>query len=114
MVRAVLVEGIALAVVARMFRISRKTVSKWVRRYRDGGPEALQDRSSRPKRSPSALAEDLRSEVVRLRKMHRLTIPEVAHQTGVALSTAWRWLRRAGLGRLRPPQPDEPVHRYER
>ena len=113
MVRAVLVEGFALAVVARMFRISRKTVAKWVRRFRDGGPEALQDRSSRPRRTPSALAQEVRQELVRLRK-RRLTIPEVAHLTGVALSTAWRWLRRAGLGRLRPPQPDEPVRRYER
>ena len=38
--------------VARLFRVSRATVAKWVRRFREGGPDALLDRSCRPLRSP--------------------------------------------------------------
>ena len=29
------------AEVARLFRVSRATVAKWVRRFREGGPDAL-------------------------------------------------------------------------
>ena len=54
--RAELVEqvmdGWPQAEVARLFRVSRATVAKWVRRFREGGPDALHDRSSRPRRSP--------------------------------------------------------------
>ena len=54
--RAELVEqvwaGWPQAEVARLFRVSRATVAKWVRRFREGGPDALLDRSSRPLRSP--------------------------------------------------------------
>lgn len=114
MVDAVLTEGLSMAAVARMFRTTRKTVSKWVRRFRDQGAVGLLDRSSQPHHSPTALAADKRSLLVQLRREHRLSIPELAEVTGVPTSTAWRWLRRAGLGRLRPPQPDEPARRYER
>ena len=50
--RAELVEqvlsGWPQAEVARLFRVSRATVAKWVRRFREGGLDALHDRSSRP------------------------------------------------------------------
>ena len=54
--RAELVEqvmdGWPQAEVARLLRVSRATVAKWVRRFREGGPDALYDRSSRPLPSP--------------------------------------------------------------
>ena len=37
------------AEVARQFRVSRATVAKWVRRYREEGESGLHDRSSRPR-----------------------------------------------------------------
>ena len=42
------------AEVARRFRVSRATVAKWVRRCRSDGRAAVQDRSSRPRRSPAS------------------------------------------------------------
>ena len=55
--RAELVEqvlaGWPQAEVARLFRVSRATVAKWVRRFREAGPDALLDRSSRPLRCPT-------------------------------------------------------------
>ena len=113
MVDAVLTEGLSFTSAARMFRTTRKTVSKWVQRFREEGAVGLLDRSSQPRRSPTALPEDQRCRLVELRREHRLSIPELAEVTGVPTSTAWRWLRRAGLGRLRPPRPDEPARRYE-
>ena len=114
MVDAVLTEGLSFTSAARMFRTTRKTVSKWVRRFREEGSVGLLDRSSQPRRSPTSLPEDQRCRLVELRREHRLSIPELAEVTGIPTSTAWRWLRRAGLGRLRPPRPDEPARRYER
>lgn len=48
--------------------VSRKTFYKWVARYRAGGLEALEDRSTRPHRSPNQVPADVEDEVVRLRK----------------------------------------------
>ena len=45
-------QGWPQAEVARLFRVSRATVGKWVRRFREGGPAALDDRPSRPAHSP--------------------------------------------------------------
>ncbi len=39
---------------ARRLSISRNTVRKWVRRYREEGEAGLYDRPRRPKRSPVA------------------------------------------------------------
>ena len=61
------------AEVARQFRVSRATVAKWVRRCRREGLSGLQDRTSRPRRSPhqtpGPVAErisELRTEIRRL------------------------------------------------
>ena len=40
-----------------MAGVSRTTAHKWVRRYREAGAAGLEDRSSRPRRSPRALPE---------------------------------------------------------
>jgi transposase InsO family protein len=45
-----------LARVARRFQISRQTLYKWRRRFRDGGPMALQELSRRPHGRPQALS----------------------------------------------------------
>jgi len=50
--------------------------------------------------------------VVQLRE-HRLTGPAIASHLQLPRSTVGAILRRAGLGRLRPKAPDEPVRRYE-
>ncbi len=47
------------AEVARRFRVSRATVAKWVRRCRSDGRAAVQDRSSRPRRSPRLTPPDV-------------------------------------------------------
>ena len=45
--------------VARMCRVSRPTVAKWVRVYGTEGPAGLQDHSSRPHHSPRVTPESL-------------------------------------------------------
>ena len=54
--RMMLVERIGsgrpIAHVAAEMGISRKTATKWWRRFQDEGPTGLEDRSSRPRRCP--------------------------------------------------------------
>ena len=52
---------------ARDFRISRTTVRKWYRRYRDHGYQGLESRSRRPKHSPNAVPRAERDKLVELK-----------------------------------------------
>ena len=54
------------------FCVSAKTAAKWVGRYRESGPAAMRDRSSRPHRlgQPTAAAQVKRVEMLR---RHRWT-----------------------------------------
>ena len=114
MVRQILVEGSSITSVAKTYATTRDTVRKWVRRFQADGVEGLRDRSSRPERSPTRTAQDTIDRLTQLRSEYRLSGPELAEVTGVPSSTVGRWLRRAGLGRLRRPGADEPARRYER
>lgn len=76
-----------------------KLVRKWRDRFAAEGAARLADRSSRPHRSPSQVAEPIQAEIVRLRR-ERLSGPAIARQTHVPLATVGLVLRRRGLGRL--------------
>src|SRR6266508_6121800 len=56
LVERIELEGWPIAHAAAMTRVSRQTATKWVRRYQAEGPDGLEDRSSRPRRSPRSLA----------------------------------------------------------
>ena len=55
LVERVLVEGWTQAAAASATGVSRATVAKWVKRFREEGPPGLEDRASAPHRSPHAL-----------------------------------------------------------
>lgn len=59
--RQLLVERVNLygwkpADAARAMGVSRQTAYKWLRRFREEGPDGLRDRSSAPRRCPHALS----------------------------------------------------------
>jgi transposase InsO family protein len=104
-------ESWSLTQAAEAAGVSVPTARKWVRRARAG--ESLEDRSSRPRRSPSRLAKRLVEAIEALRRVW-MTAAEIAEILAIPLSTVSLWLKRIGLGkrsRLRPP---EPPNRYER
>jgi len=113
MVHLVLEDGHTLKAAAAAFRVSSRTVSKWLARYRQGGVGALADRSSRPKRlrRPTPL---LRQEEVLALRRQKLTGYEIARRTGLSRATVSRLLRRHRLSRWRELFPSVPVVRYER
>ncbi len=93
--------------------VSVRTVYKWRRRFLEGGAEALEDRSSRPRHSPARLHRRLRRQVKRLRE-RRWSGRAISHALGLARSTVGAELRRLGLGRLPRVAPPPAVVRYEK
>ena len=102
--RAELVEqvlaGWPQAEVARLFRVSRATVAKWMRRFREGGSDALHDRSSRPLRSPRQTDQLQEAAICAARRMLAWGPHRIGWRLGIARSTVYAVLRRAGLHRL--------------
>jgi transposase len=117
MVRAVVEGGLSQAAAARQFNVTPKTVAKWVLRFRAEGVAGLQDRSSRPRSSPSQTAPApcarVEARVEALRR-HRCTGKQIAAEVGVSAATVSRILKRLGLNRLAALESAEPVRRYER
>jgi transposase InsO family protein len=107
-------EGRSLRAAASAFAVSPATAHRWWHRWIEGGrrPEALLDRSSRPRRSPRLLAPDLAERICACRRETGWGPRLVAGATGFAHSTVWRVLWRAGISR-RAASIREPANRYE-
>jgi len=110
--RRVLFQGATLKAAAAAFNVSSRTASKWTRRFQQQGPAGLQDRSSRPHRSPRRTPPHQVQQIEQLRRQ-RFIGRHIAQQTGRSRSTVSRVLRRLGLNRLRDLQPAPPLIRYE-
>lgn len=99
--------------VAAAFGVSERTVRRWVQRYLAHGAAGLLDRSSRPHRSPGAIARGTAQRIVTLRR-RRHTMAAIAQQLAVSRATVSRVLARAGLSRLASLDPAPLPRRYER
>jgi transposase InsO family protein len=111
--RLVIEQGATRKADADAFRVSAKTAAKWVVRFRVAGLDGLQDRSSRPHRSPRRLPDRLADHVIQLRRQ-RLPGYLIAQRTGLSPASVSRILRRVRLSRWRDLNPPPPVQRYER
>jgi transposase len=100
--------------VADSLGISRRTVCKWLARWRSEGEAGLADRSSRPTRSPRKLAAAATNAVVHLRRTFLMPAYGIAAQLRLAYSTVCRTLKRAGISRKRDILPPQKAIRYER
>ena len=117
--RHVLVQRIAsgrpAAHVAAEMGVARKTAYKWWQRWLSEGEAGLEDRSSRPRRSPARVPYSLEKRIVRLRRRKKLGPARIAWRLGMAPSTVYRVLCRRRLNRLtwidRPT--GEYIRRYE-
>ena len=113
LVHRVLVEGESRKAVATALRVAARTVSKWVERYLEEGPDGLLDRSSRPHRLRAPTPGGTLEQIEDLRRQ-RWTGKQIARETGVSPATVSRVLKRLGLNKLKALDPAEPVRRYER
>ena len=106
-------QNVPISEVAARFQCSWPTVKRWVDRYRRG--ESMQDRSSKPKTSPSKTPLATTKRVVSLRLRLREGPVQLAARVGVAPSTVHQILMRCRINRLSyvDRATGEPVRRYE-
>jgi transposase InsO family protein len=93
--------------------ISERTGYKWLARYRESGRDGVNDRSSRPKRSPTALRPELVKLIEQLRRQSRMTAKQIGTSLKIPRQTVARVLVRLGISRLKYLAPPEPIVRYE-
>ena len=102
--------------VADEMGVSRPTVHKWCQRFAAEGVAGLEDRSSRPLRSPGRTCPELEAEIAALRRAARLGPARIGLRLGIPASTVHRVLTRLGMARL--AWVDRPtgrvIRRYER
>ena len=104
--------GVPVARAAARCGTSRQTAYKWLERWRAGDRE-LRDRSSRPCRMPRLTPREVAQVVLDARAATGFGPAVLCGYLGIAASTIWKILRRAGVSRL-PRQEREPANRYER
>lgn len=115
------VSGANIRSLCRRFGVSPKTAYKWIGRYREGGLEALSDRSRRPHRSPKKTAAGKVKAIISLRSQHpawggrklKRRLENQGHKLVPSASTITAILRRSGLAL--GPGADEPksIQRFE-
>ena len=80
--------------------VSRMTVYKWLRRYEGEGLTGLEDKTSRPKRSPHQTSAEQVAAVLELRRRRRWGPHRIGPALGMPHSTVYSVLRREGESRL--------------
>ena len=113
MVQDITVRGMSASDAAALAGVSAVTARKWLGRYLADGAEGLMDKSSRPAKSPRAIAPEVALTIVELRRKLFLQA-RIATYMGVSKATVSRVLARAGLSKLSDLRPQEEVQRYER
>lgn len=103
------------SVAAKMFMCSEPTARKWARRFREEGPAGMQDRSSRPHRSPTKTPPSVVRQIVRQRWRQRIGPVQIGGRLGLPASTIHAVLVRCRLNRLSHIDrvTGEPIRRYE-
>ncbi len=113
--RLIVDEHWPVAAAARRFEVSWRTADRWAQRYREQGADGMQDRSSRPQRSPGRTVQPLVRKIVHLRWKQRLGPVQIGGRLGMPASTVHAVLTRCRLNRLAhiDRATGEPVRRYE-
>jgi transposase InsO family protein len=93
-------DGWTIARAAEAAGVSRQTATKWVRRYRDLGVGGLEDRTSRPRRSPRASSAEIVAAILVARHELGVGPHRLAPLLGIPRSTIGDVLGRHGLSRL--------------
>jgi transposase InsO family protein len=101
LVTRVEVDGWSVAKAAEAQGVSRQTAHKWVTRYRAEGWPGLEDRTSRPHRTPRITPPETVEAILRTRVERRWGPHRIGPLLGLAPSTVYAVLARSGYSRLR-------------
>ncbi len=94
LVERVRFEGMPVAHVAKAMGISRQCAHRWVARWDAEGDGGLEDRSSRPHRTPTRTSAEIEEQVVGARLELRVGPDRLSDELGVPARTISRILRR--------------------
>lgn len=99
--------------IAEQLGVSRATVSKWISRYRTEDWAGLQDRSSRPRTTPTRTDTATETQILALRERERRGAVYLAGELGLVASTVGRVLARHQAPHLAAIDPitGEPIRR---
>ncbi len=113
--RLIIDDGWPVSQAAAQFNVSWPTANRWATRYAAMGAAGVQDRSSRPHRSPTRTPQSLVRKIGHLRWKQRLGPVTIGAQLGMPASTVHAVLVRCRLNRLRyiDKRTGEIVRRYE-
>ncbi len=100
LVQRVRVEGMPIAHVAKAMGVSRQCAHRWVARFDTEGDAGLEDRSSRPHRTPTRASAEVEAQVVAARREHRRGQDWLRPELGIPPRTVSRILRRHNIDRL--------------
>jgi transposase InsO family protein len=98
---AIVERGWSIRRAAERFQCSPATAKKWADRYRAGGAAAMEDRSSRPHRSPNRTPTRTERRIVNLRFTRRWGPHRIAYHLHLSRSTVQAVLRRYRMPLLR-------------
>lgn len=104
-----------IARAAERFQVAWPTAKRWAERYRKFGPDGMQDRSSRPHRSPNRTPQPTVRKIVHVRLKRKIGPVGIAGELGLPASTVHAVLVRCRINRLSHVDrvTGEPVRRYE-
>jgi transposase InsO family protein len=105
--------GESVTAIAHAFGVSRQTVYKWLRRWRECGDPGLLDRRPIAKHFPQKLPFAVERSIERLRRVDKLLGWQISRALGVPRSTVIKVLKRLRLARLSDLVLPELVQRYE-
>lgn len=113
--RLIVDDGWPIAHAAAFFHVSWPTAKRWADRYAAMGRDGVQDRSSRPHRSPNRTSPEVVRKIVHLRWKKRLGPVAIGAKVGIPASTVHAVLVRCRLNRLHhvDVRTGEPIRRYE-
>jgi transposase InsO family protein len=115
-------EGANIRALCRQRKIQPRIGYKWLRRFEEGGEEALADRSRRPLGSPMRTTAKVEEKVVELRREHpcwggrklRQRLQDLGEKAVPSASTITAILRRHGLLEAAERAASKPLQRFER
>ena len=98
--KCVVDDGWPLRRAAERFQVSVPTAARWAGRYREHGEDGMEDRSSRPLRSPSRTPQRRERRIIALRVNRRWGPARIGYLLGLHPSTVHKVLSRFGLAKL--------------
>ena len=80
MIEDLLDNNYRIAELSRKYKVSRKTVYKWIKRFGEAGDEGLNKRSKAPRNHPNQTDDKVTELIVTMRIKHRGWGPKKIHQ----------------------------------